>query len=127
MQKNNWYFILIAIHNKTSGFVSPTNIFLSSWYDRNFSIKCKHRWEQFPLYNFNNNRRAGSPITTIKIYNSRDVDEIVLLDIDATKENRDPNLDIIKWASRECFVHLTFGGGIKKDEDIEMVLKVTIS
>ena len=65
----------------------------------------------------------GSAKTAIEFFVEWDVDEIVLLDIDATKENRDPNLDIIKWASRECFVPLTFGGGIKKDEDIEMVLK----
>ena len=65
----------------------------------------------------------GNAKTAIEFFVDWDVDEIVLLDIDATKERRGPNLDIIKWASRECFVPLTFGGGIKKVEDIEMVLK----
>ena len=65
----------------------------------------------------------GNAKTAIEFFVDWDVDEIVLLDIDATKERRGPNLDIIKWASRECFVPLTFGGGIKRLEDIEMVLK----
>ena len=39
--------------------------------------------------NFNNSRRAGSAITTIKIYNSRDVDEILFLDINKNSLNED--------------------------------------
>ena len=65
----------------------------------------------------------GNAKTAIEFFVDWDVDEIVLLDIDALKERRGPNIDIIKWASKECFVPLTFGGGIKKVKDIDMVLK----
>ena len=65
----------------------------------------------------------GDAKTAIEFFVDWDVDEIVLLDIDATKDNRGPNLDIIKWASKECFVPLTIGGGIKSIADIQAVLK----
>ena len=77
----------------------------------------------FKVFFFKRYLPIGNAKTAIEFFVDWDVDEIVLLDIDATKENRGPNLDIIKWASSECFVPLTFGGGIIKIKDIEMVLK----
>jgi len=65
----------------------------------------------------------GNTKTAIEFFVDWDVDEIVLLDINATKENRGPNIKIIRWASKECFVPLTIGGGIKSINDIEAVLK----
>jgi cyclase len=65
----------------------------------------------------------GDAKTAIEFFVDWDVDEIVLLDINATKENRGPNLEIIRWASKECFVPLTIGGGIKSIIDIQSVLK----
>ena len=65
----------------------------------------------------------GNAKTAIEFFVDWDVDEIVLLDINATKENRGPNLEIIRWASKECFVPLTIGGGVKSITDIQTVLK----
>ena len=65
----------------------------------------------------------GDIKTAIEFFVDWDVDEIILLDIDATREKRPPNNKIIRWASKECFVPLTIGGGISKINEIESVLK----
>ena len=74
-------------------------------------------------HQFNNSRRAGSPITTIKIYNKRDVDEIIILDINKTN-SLEENIDIefYKELSNECEVPITIGGGIKNINDIDDLL-----
>ena len=72
-----------------------------------------------------------SAITTIKIYNSRDVDEIVFFDINKndTKDNYD--LDFIRQLTDECNVPITIGGGIKEiyqiDDLLFMYAKVSIN
>ncbi|WP_161973866.1 imidazole glycerol phosphate synthase subunit HisF [Hwanghaeella grinnelliae] len=57
-------------------------------------------------------RDAGSAKTTARAYNAQGADEIFLLDIDASKENREPDFETIAAAALECFVPLTVGGGI---------------
>ncbi len=62
---------------------------------------------------FSTFRTLGNPITVCRIYNARGVDELVLLDIRATPENRQPSLEIISDITSECFMPLTVGGGVK--------------
>jgi cyclase len=61
---------------------------------------------------FDSWRRTGTLLPAIKVYNTRQVDELILLDITATAEKRDPDFDLIAEASAECFVPFTIGGGI---------------
>ena len=61
--------------------------------------------------------------TAVEFFVNWDVDEIIILDIDATKQGRCIQLDVIKQASRECFVPLTVGGGIRSINDIKNVLR----
>ena len=61
---------------------------------------------------FNSWRRVDTVLPAIKVYNMREVDELILLDIEATNENRDPDYDEIRDFSRECFVPFCVGGGI---------------
>jgi cyclase len=72
---------------------------------------------------FNVRRNLGSPITVAKVYNARNVDELILLDIDASKERRGIDLHTIEAVASECFMPLTVGGGIKTCDDIARVLK----
>lgn len=71
--------------------------------------------------NFNNWRSVGSPITGMKIYNLRDVDEIYF----AFTQNKDLkfDLDFLSNISYECSVPLTVGGGIKSISDVDEILK----
>jgi cyclase len=64
--------------------------------------------------NFNSSRRISAVIPSVKIYNSRDVDELIFLDIAATEEDRLPDEELIKEIALECSVPLTVGGGINK-------------
>mgnify|MGYP001182539503 FL=1 len=70
-------------------------------------------------YNFSRYLPIGNIKTAIEFFVNWDVDEIVVIDITASKEDRSPNLDLIDWASSECFVPLTVGGGIRDTQDIK--------
>lgn len=74
-------------------------------------------------YNFNKYLPIGDVKTAIEFFVNWDVDEILLIDIDATKEQRNPNISLVEWAATECFVPLTVGGGIKKISDIRELLQ----
>lgn len=72
---------------------------------------------------FDVRRNLGNPITVARVYNTRNVDELVLLDIDASKQQRAIDLFTIQDIASECFMPLTVGGGIRKIEDIRNLLK----
>lgn len=72
---------------------------------------------------FDSWRRVGTVLPAITVYNTREVDELILLDIIATEEDRDPDYDSISDLSRECFVPLTVGGGIRNIEQIKRLLR----
>jgi len=68
-------------------------------------------------------RDTGNPVTNARIYDAQGADEIVFLDIDATKQNRGLLLDIIAKTAEEVFMPLGIGGGIRSVEDISSLLK----
>jgi cyclase len=72
---------------------------------------------------FDSWRRVGTALPAIKVYNTREVDELVLLDISATPEGRDPDYESIEEFSAECFVPLTVGGGVRDIGQITRLLK----
>ena len=65
---------------------------------------------------------VGSPAITAAFLNQWGIDEIILMDIDATPESRSPDFEKIAWYSKCCQVPLTVGGGIKTISDIEKAL-----
>jgi len=71
---------------------------------------------------FKERRNQGNPITVARIYNTRNVDELILLDIDASSDRRSIDLFTIEEIASECFMPLTVGGGIRTLEDIRQVL-----
>lgn len=72
---------------------------------------------------FDSWRRVGTVMPAIKVYNTRQVDELILVDITATRDDRKPDLDLIQEASAECFVPFTVGGGIRTLDDIKQLLR----
>jgi cyclase len=72
---------------------------------------------------FNSWRRIGSVIPAIRIYNTRDVDELVLVDIAASQEKVPPDYESIDDFSEDCFVPLTVGGGITSIDQIQHLLR----
>ena len=72
---------------------------------------------------FNPQRRVGSVIPATKIYNSRDVDELILVDIQASQNGEAPRFEEVSQIASECSIPLTVGGGISSLEHIELLLK----
>jgi imidazole glycerol-phosphate synthase subunit HisF len=72
---------------------------------------------------FNSWRRVGAALPAIKVYNLREVDELILLDISATPDCREPDYDVISDLAAECFVPFTVGGGISSIEHIKKLLR----
>lgn len=73
---------------------------------------------------FDSWRRVGSLMQQIKVYNLREVDELIVVDISATKEGRTPDFRLVDDFADECFMPLTVGGGINKIDDIRLLLQV---
>lgn len=71
---------------------------------------------------FDSWRRVGSPMQAVKVYNMRDVDELVLLDIGATPSNRGPDCNLVSVLAEECFVPLTVGGGVSHIDSVRELL-----
>ena len=72
---------------------------------------------------FNSWRRVGSLLPAIKVYNTRQVDELVIVDITATDQQREPDYEVIDEIADECFVPLTVGGGVKSIDHIKKLLR----
>jgi len=65
---------------------------------------------------------VGCPINAVKIFNEKQVDELIFLDISATKENKGPAFELISKIATECFMPFCYGGGIRSLEDIQSIL-----
>ena len=73
---------------------------------------------------FDSWRRVGSALQSVRVYNLRDVDELLFLDISATPSSRIPDLDQIIEITKECFMPVTVGGGVRSLEHMENLLRV---
>lgn len=83
-------------------------------------------WKQFGLVKgvgFDSWRRVGPVLPAIKVYNQREVDELVLVDILAHKSDDDPDFESIDEFGQDCFVPLTVGGGITRIDQVQKLLR----
>lgn len=83
-------------------------------------------WSEFGLVKgqrFLKDRRIGSVLPTLQIFNSRDVDELVLVDVMATEFSMEPRFEQVLGFSQFCRVPFTVGGGIRSLDHIERMLK----
>ena len=79
-------------------------------------------WQLVKSIGFELFRTIGHPTSTARIYNFRNVDELIVLDIDASLNNEEINIEVISDIANECFMPLTIGGGIRTINDIYKVL-----
>jgi len=71
---------------------------------------------------FSDPKYVGDPLNAVKIFNEKEVDELMVLDIDATIDMREPNFKLIENLASECRMPLCFGGGVRTvDQAIRMV------
>lgn len=69
---------------------------------------------------------VGDPVNAVKIFNDKEVDELIFLDITATAQGRKPNIKYIKEIATEAFMPLCYGGGLNNIDDIRLVIKAGI-
>jgi cyclase len=82
--------------------------------------------------NFKSGKYVGDPINTVRIFNEKEVDELIVLDIGASREKREPDYLIVERLARECRMPLCYGGGIKTVQQAQRIFglgveKVAIS
>lgn len=75
---------------------------------------------------FKNGKYIGDPINAIRIYNEKKVDEIILLDIEASALDREPNYKLIETVAAECRMPFCYGGGIDTVEKAQRILSLGV-
>ena len=65
---------------------------------------------------FKDPKYVGDPINAVKIFNEKEVDELIIIDIDASVKKKEPNYNLIKYIANESRMPLCYGGGIKNAE-----------
>ena len=83
-------------------------------------------WKHFGLVKgvgFDSWRRVGPVLPAVKVYNQREVDELVLVDIVAHLSSNDPDFESIDEFGQDCFVPLTVGGGITRIDQVQKLLR----
>ncbi len=71
---------------------------------------------------FKEPKYVGDPINAVKIFNEKEADELMVLDIDATVQGREPNFRLISQFAAECRMPLCYGGGIKTVEQAKRII-----
>jgi len=71
---------------------------------------------------FKNPKYVGDPINAVRIFNDKEVDELVFLDISASSEGRDPPYEVIRDIAGECFMPVSYGGGISTILQMKRIL-----
>lgn len=75
---------------------------------------------------FKDPKYVGDPINAVKIFNDKEIDELLFLDITATNERKRPPLKVISEIASECFMPLAYGGGIRTLDDLREIFTVGV-
>jgi len=71
---------------------------------------------------FKNPVYIGDPLNAVRIFNEKEVDELIVLDISATREKREPDYDYLEQVATECFMPVTYGGGVRDVQSVQRVI-----
>ncbi|NCI48072.1 AglZ/HisF2 family acetamidino modification protein [Sediminibacterium soli] len=83
-----------------------------------------HRRGLVKTIKFKDPKYVGDPINAVKIFNEKEVDELIVLDIDATAENRGPDFELIKNLAAECRMPFCYGGGITTVDQAKTIINL---
>lgn len=75
---------------------------------------------------FKDPKYVGDPINAVKIFNEKEVDELIVIDIDASVKNQDPNYSLIEKLAYECRMPLCYGGGIKSSKQAQQIFNLGV-
>jgi len=77
-------------------------------------------------YKFKEPRYVGDPINAVKIFNDKEADELIVLDIDASRDQKEPDYSLIRNLAAECRMPLCYGGGIKSVEQAQKIFSLGV-
>jgi imidazole glycerol-phosphate synthase subunit HisF len=75
---------------------------------------------------FSSSKYVGDPINAVKIFNEKEVDELILLDIDATTMGEDPDFKMIEHLAAECRMPLCYGGGVRTVDQAKKIIGIGV-
>lgn len=75
---------------------------------------------------FKDPKYLGDPINTLRLFNGKEVDEVIILDISASQNNSEPGFEYLRRLAGECFMPICYGGGITTLDQIERLYKIGI-
>lgn len=75
---------------------------------------------------FSDPKYVGDPLNAVRIFNEKQVDELAVFDIDASRSGAEPNLDLIRKLAAECRMPLCYGGGVNSPEQIESIIALGV-
>lgn len=76
--------------------------------------------------NFNNEKYIGDPLNAVRIFNDKEVDEIVIFDIDASVKNNEPDFNLIEKIARQSRMPVCYGGGVKSEAAAQKILELGV-
>jgi cyclase len=74
--------------------------------------------------NFKDPKYVGDPINAVRIFNEKEVDELIVLDIDASADKRGPDFEMIKNLAAECRMPFCYGGGVTSVEEAKKIISL---
>jgi len=75
---------------------------------------------------FGKPKYVGDPLNAVRIFNEKEVDELMVLDIDATREGREPDYTLVRHLAAECRMPLAYGGGVQTVEQFERLVSLGV-
>lgn len=75
---------------------------------------------------FKKPKYLGDPINIVRLFNDKEADELVFLDITATIENKRPPFELLEQIASECFMPLCYGGGVRSLDDMKMLFGIGV-
>lgn len=75
---------------------------------------------------FGNPKYVGDPVNAVRIFNEKEVDELIVVDIDATAQNREPDYRLIKNIAAECRMPLCYSGGVTTVDQIQRIISLGV-
>ena len=78
--------------------------------------------ELYKTTQFCDPKYIGDPINAVKIFNEKEVDELIILDIEATNNQQEPNYKLLQEIASESFIPIAYGGGVKNIEVFKKLL-----